>query len=260
MRTLNFAQFKRILQGVDLEYRIMGYSIAVERKVKFSGIHIPYDLSFFQCQFDQVEFESCRFSGNISIDNSSCKSLSFHDCQLQNINIKDSTVEELTLSNSSEIRALDVYNSKLNSVEIFDNPIFQEISLGCKNKIRNCSMSNVGALGTNAFQSNIYSCPEQFERFELKQISTDILHIGTFGDYAKLSLEGINSDYVVFENCKSDTSQIEIIDLKSRKAELGQIHFVNTAFDSDVFKINEIKPHFNTQIHHEFVDIKELVG
>ena len=154
---------------------------------------------------------------------------------------------------------MEVYNCELNQVEISNNPIFQEVSLGCKNKIRNCKISNLGGEETNAFQANVYLCPEQFEYFELKEVSTDILHIGTFGNYARMCLENINADYVVFENCKSDTSQIEIIDLKSRKADQGQIHFVNTTFDSDVFKMNEIKPHFETRIHHNTVDIKELV-
>ncbi|GEM_PF-5454647 len=259
MRTLNYAQFKRILTGIDLEYRITGFSLSLDRKAKFTDLHIPYDLNFFECQFQSLEFENCRFSGNITFDHSSCQSLEFNSCQLQNVVLKDAELDTLKLSDSSEVRKLDVYNSLINQVSLKSNPIFQEVALGCKNKIRKCSITDLGSPSVNSFQTTVYLCPEQFESFVLNSINTDVIHIGTFGNYSKLSLANIQADYVMFENCNSDTSQIEIIDLKANKFNQGEIHFINTAFDSDVFKINELKPHFKTQIHHTPVEVKTLL-
>ena len=259
MRSLNYAQFKRVLRGIDLEYRITGYSITLEKKVKFIGLHIPYDIGFFQCEFSIVEFENCRFSGNITLDNSDCKQLAFKGCQLQNVILKDSSLGSLTICNSSEIRKLDVYNCSVNEVVIEENPIFQEISLGCKNKIRNCFLRHSGSRRLNSFQTNVYICPEQFESFILQNLNTNVLHIGTFGNYSKLMLNDIHAEYVVFENCNGETSNVDIIDLKSGKSELGEMHLINTTIDSDVFDIKALQTQFNTKVHHKPVDVRELL-
>ena len=260
MRLLNYAQFKRLIRGVDLEYRITGYPISLEKKARFEDLHIPYDLNFFKCKFQSLEFKNCIFSGNVTLDHTVCQALQFTGCQLQNIILKDSTLDTLGVEDSREIRKLDVYNVEINTVKLENNPIFQELSLGCKNKIRKCWILDQGSTSINSFQTSVYLCPEQFESFVLKNISTDVLHIGTFGNYSKLSLANIQSDYVVFENCSTDTSSIEIFDLKSNKFNQGQIHFVNTAFDANVFKIKDLRPYFSTQIHHQKINIESLLA
>ena len=187
-------------------------------------------------------------------------SLSFKDCQLHNIAVKDSSLDSFKLESSNELINLEILNSELNLVEILDNHIFQEVSIGCKNKIRRCNISDLGSINTNSFQTTVYLCPEQFEKFKLSEVQTDIVHIGTFGTYAKLSLSNINADYIMFENCNSDTSQVDILGFKSLKTLKGQIHLVNTAFDVEVFKMNELEPYFETQIHYESVDLNELIN
>lgn len=260
MRTINLKQFLRILKGEDLEFRINAYPFKIERDVVLYNIHLPYDLSFTGCEFSNLTFKDCRFSGNLFFENSSLDSLHFIDCRLQNITIDKSEMHDLVVGQSQELRQLIIGKSYIDSISVINNPVYETIHLGCENNIRTFLMNKNGVSSENSFSTKIFICPERFESIFIEDATTDLLHIGTFGEYAHMTVKNVNADIVLIDQCSLELSQIVFENIRPLDKSSSAFHLVNTVFDQEIFGPSAFKNYKMTRIHHEQVDAEALIS
>ncbi len=260
MRKINANQFLKILKGEDLEFRISSFAFSLTQPVFVDGIHLPYDINFNDCDLNNLGFSNCRFSGHLSITNSTIKSLSFVGCQLHNLNILSSSISNLEVSNSSELKELIVKGSDINELIVDQNPIYESIHIGCENNVRDCFISNNGDIGVNSFSTKVFICPEKFENMVLSNLTTEALHIGNFGEYAKFTVKDVRAEVVLIENCSTELSKVRFENIRPLNASISALHFVNTTFDQDVFGEVAFKNYQVTKIHHQSVDVLSLMA
>lgn len=259
MRKINLKQFLRILKGEDLEFRITSFSFKIDRAVFIEDIHLPYDLDFSHCEFENVQFNNCHFSGDFQLNQSKSKSLSFHNCQLQNLTIVNSTLNSVEICDSRELRELIIRSSNITSIDVLRNPIYETLHLGCENNIRNCQLLDNGAPEKNSFATKVFICPEKFEIINIERVTSDLLHIGNFGQYAHMQIKDVNSEVVFIDNCSTELSKVSFVNVRPLDKETGAFHLVNTAFDQEVFDDSAFKNYKTTKIHHRSIDPSEVM-
>lgn len=259
MRNINLKQLLKIMKGEDLEFRISPFAFRLVEPATIRDAHLPYDLNFQNCHFENLTFENCRFSGNLEFNTSSTKALSFEACLLHNLEIECADIASLTIKNSFEFRALIVKDSNINELLLKENPIYETIHLGCGNNIRNCTLTNNGAPDKNSFSTKVFICPERFEVIKVKNMTTDILHIGTFGQYAQLSIADVNAEIVLIDGCSALLSKVSFENVMPLDEEASALHLVNTVFDREIFNAEAFKNYKVTKIHHEKVDFSTLI-
>ncbi len=260
MRKVNANQFLKILKGEDLEFRISAFSFSLTQPVTVDGIHLPYDVNFDGCDLNELDFSKCRFSGHLSITNSTIKSLSFLNCQHHNLSILSSSVGNLKVCHSSELRALIVKASHINELTVDQNPVYESIHIGCENNIRACLISNNGDIDVNSFSTKVFICPERFEKMVLSNLTTEALHIGNFGEYAKFTVKDVRAEVVLIDNCSTELSKVHFENIRPLNSSVSALHFVNTTFDQDVFGEGAFKDYQVTKIHHQSVDVSSLIA
>lgn len=260
MRKITKNQFLKILKGEDLEFRISPFKFTLSQKASINGIHCPYDLSFQGCDLGSLIFEGCRFSGNIMIDNSSIKSLTFDECQLHDIRINLSSIGSFSLAQSNELKQLIVKTSDINTLTITDNPIYEVIHIGCENNVRSCTISNNGDASRNSFSTRVFICPEKFEGIVINNLTTDALHIGTFGEYARFTVTDVRAEVVLIDGCSTELSKVSFKNVRPIDASASALHFINTTFDQEIFGDKAFKNYKSTKIHHQQVDVSALMS
>lgn len=260
MRSINLKQLLKIMKGEDLEFRISPFAFRLTESATIRDAHLPYDLNFQNCHFENLSFENCRFSGSLEFVASCTKALSFDTCLLHNLEIEEANIAHLSLRNSYELRALIIKDSNVNELHLEDNPIYETIHLGCGNHIRNCTITNNGAPDRNSFSTKVFICPERFEGIKIKNLTTDILHIGTFGQYAQLSVTDVNAEMVLIDGCSPLLSKVSFENVTPLDEEASALHLVNTVFDQVIFNTNAFKNYKITKIHHEKVDVSTLMA
>ncbi len=259
MRKINSKQFLRILKGEDLEFRINPYPFGVDRTVLVADVHLPYDLSFENCRFKNVIFKNCHFSGDFQMDNIFAKSFRLENCQLQNVSVSNSELNHFTIVGARELRELIIKNSDLNIIEVSENPIYETIHLGCGNNVRSCKLQKNGIAGKNSFTTKVFICPERFDDIEMSNSTTDLLHIGSFGQYAQMKIDNVSAEVVLIENCSSELSKVSFNEIKPLDKESSAFHLVNTTFDQEVFTHSIFQNYKTTKIHHNKVDLADLM-
>ncbi|MBO3700368.1 hypothetical protein [Roseivirga sp. E12] len=259
MRKINVKQFLKILKGEDLEFRISPFPFTLNQSIHVAGIHLPYDLDFKSCLFDDVVFTDCRFSGNIMMSETTVRSLSFDKCRLHDIEIVSSSMDHLTVGQSSELKELTVKSSDINSIVIENNPIYETIHIGCENNVRDCLISDNGEPEHNSFSTKVFICPEKFENITLNNLTTEALHIGTFGEYAKFTVKDVTAEVVLIDGCSAELSKVRFENVQPRDASVSALHFINTPFDPEVFGDGAFSNYKVTKIHHQNVDASSLL-
>lgn len=259
MRKINDRQFLKILRGEDLEFRISPFSFRLNEPVNVRGIHLPYDLEFTDCEFDCVVFNGCRFSGNIAFTKSSFKNLTFTECQLHDLNILATSIDCLEVKSSSELKELVIKASDINLLLIERNPIYETIHIGCENNVRVCRITENGDSRKNSFSTKVFICPERFESMSLSDLTTDAFHIGTFGEYARLTVKNVLAEVVLIDGCSSELSKVSFENIRPRDPSVSALHFIKTPFDRDVFSASSFNNYKVTKIHHQDVDADSLI-
>jgi len=259
MRKINVKQFLKILKGEDLEFRISPFPFKLSQPVHVSGIHLPYDLDLAKCIMDHVVFTDCRFSGSIKISKSKLRNLTFRDCRLHDVEVDSSSIGYFALEGSSELKELIIKASDIHKVIVEDNPIYETIHLGCENNIRDCRLSNNGEPEKNSFSTKVFICPEKFETMSLINLTTEALHIGTFGEYAKFTVKDVNAEVVLIDGCSAELSKVRFENVRPLDVSASALHFINTPFDPDVFGDNAFFDYKVTKIHHQNVDVSSLM-
>ena len=213
-RTLNTAQFQKILRGDDLEFRITQYSFQLSVFSFFEGITIPHDLNFKDCTFNELVFKNCKFQGDLSFRNTQLKALKFEGCQFKDVDITGCKIQEVSLSESSQVHKFHIGASFVNQLVINGNHVFEAIEVACENNIVNASIQDNGNSDLNSFRSTIYICPERFDNISLKNNTSEILHVGTIGQYSFFEIDNYNANLVLFSNCNSDSSNVHFQNLQ----------------------------------------------
>lgn len=260
MRIINLKQFLRILKGEDLEFRISPFPFKVERDVVLHNAHLPYDLNFVNCDLSSLTFKDCRFSGDLLFDNTRLDSLHFLGCRLQNIKIEGAQVHELVIDKSQELRQFTIQSSCVDSISVLNNPVYETIHLGCENSVRNFKMLKNGIPAENSFSTKVYICPERFEFISIEDATTDLLHIGTFGEYAKMVIKNVNAEVVLIDHCSPERSHVEFDNIKPLDKASSAFHLVNTVFDHTLYGKSAFGNYKMTRVHHHEVDASELIS
>lgn len=227
-RTLNTTQLERILKGDDLEFRITEFAIQHLETAVFEDLIIPFDLNFKQCSFGQFIFRHCQFYGKISFQNSTLKTLQFESCELKDIDISSSEVKDLKLLDSVQLQKFHVGASSVNSLTIERNQIFEAIEVACENNIVSAQISENGNSEQNSFKSTLYICPERFESMVLRNNTSEILHIGTIGQYSFFEIENYSANLVLFSNCNSENSKVILENLQPIDPFVASVCIVNS--------------------------------
>lgn len=227
-RTLNTTQLQRILKGDDLEFRITQYAIQYLGDATFEDLIIPYDLNFKHCSFGQLIFRNCKFYGKVSFQNSNLKSLQFVGCELKDVDINSSETKELRLLDSVQVQKFHVGASSVNHLIIERNPVFEAIEVACENSIVNAQISENGNSELNSFKSTLYICPERFESMVLRNNTSEILHIGTIGQYSSFEIENYNANLVLFSNCNGENSKVIFENLQPIDPFVASVCIVNS--------------------------------
>lgn len=259
MRNINLRQFLKIIKGEDLEYRISPFAFKLNESASVQDSHLPYDLNFRTCEFESLTFKNCRFSGNLDFINSSTKNLSFDACLLHNLEVLDSDIASLSIKKSHEFRAIVIKDSNINELELEDNPIYETIHLGCGNNIRSCIIADNGISDRNSFSTKVFICPERFEVMKVNKLTTDILHIGTFGQYARLSVVDVKAEMVLIDGCSPELSKVRFENVMPLDKEASALHLVNTVFDREIFSHTAFLNYKITKVHHQKVDVSKLI-
>lgn len=259
MRKINKKQFLKILKGEDLEFRISPFPFRLSQSVHIAGIHLPYNLDFKDCIMDHVVFSDCRFSGNIMINDARLKSLGFMACRLHDVAIDSCSIGSFTLEKSSELKELILKSSDIHKVLIDSNPIYETIHIGCENNVRDCQLSNNGEPEQNSFSTKVFICPEKFENIDLYNLTTEALHIGTFGEYAKFSVKDVNAEVVLIDGCSAELSKVQFENVRPLDVSVSALHFINSPFDPEVFGDTAFGDYKVTKIHHQNVDVAALM-
>jgi len=260
MRRINRKQFLKIIKGEDLEFRISPFAFWLIESVVIDNTHLPYDLIFENSKFENLSFVNCHFSGDILIDNSKSKSLTFDTCQLHSLEIKNADVTSLEIKNAYEINGLIINDSAIDKLHLVDNPIYELIHLGCGNSIKNCILMNNGDSAKNSFSTKLFMCPERFDSIQVENITTDLLHIGTFGQYAHLSITDSNAEVVLIEECSPGLSKVNFENIQPLDKEASAIHLINTVFDQELFGQHAFNNYKVTKMHHSPVDLTQLIA
>ncbi|MFY0593773.1 hypothetical protein [Roseivirga sp.] len=259
MRRLNRKQFLKVIKGEDLEFRINSFSFKLHESVVISDVHLPYDLTLESCKLENLTFINCRFSGDLEIQSSKLESLKFESCQLHSLAINKSDISSIIVKNSTELNSLRIGDNDINKIEITDNPIYELIHLGCGNNIKECNLWNNGDPSKNSFSTKLFLCPERFDSIQVDQMTIDLLHIGTFGEYAHFSLANLKVDIILIEGCSPDLSKVSFKNIEPIDKSGGAIHLVNTAYDQDLFG-DAFKAYKDTKIHHDLAEILSLLA
>lgn len=213
-RTLNTTQFQRILKGEDLEFRITQYSLQLSVYSSFEDLTIPYDLNFKDCSFTDLVFRNCKFQGDVNFKECQIRGLKFEGCQFRDVDITGCKVSEVSLLESSEVHKFHIGASSINQLFVERNHIFEAIEVACENNIVNAVIHDNGNSDLNSFKSTIYICPERFDNISLKNNTSEILHVGTIGQYAFFEIDNYNANLVLFSNCNSDSSNVRFQNLQ----------------------------------------------
>lgn len=259
MRKINAKQFLKILKGEDLEFRISPFPFSLNEPACVREIHLPYDLNFSHCEFENVVFHRCRFSGNIAFVKSSIENLNLSECHLHNLNIETSSIDSFEIKASSELKELIIKASDINSILIDCNPIYETIHIGCENNVRDCHISKNGDSEKNSFLTKVFICPERFESMSLTDLITDALHIGTFGEYAKLIVKNVLAEVVLIDGCSTELSKVSFENVQPLDPSVSALHFINTTFDQVVFGDSAFKNYQEIKLHHQSVDVSSLL-
>ena len=260
MRNINLRQFLKIIKGEDLEFRISPFAFKLNEPAVIQDSHLPYDLNFQTCQFESITFKNCRFSGNLEFVCSNTKNLSFDACLLHNLEVMNTDISSFSIKNSHELREIIIKDSNIDELELEKNPIYETIHLGCGNNIRSCIITNNGVSDENSFSTKLFICPERFEVIKIKNITTDILHIGTFGQYSKLNVDDVKAEMVLIDGCSAELSNVSFKNVMPLDAEASALHLVNTVFDQEIFNASAFQNYKTTKVHHQKVDVSALIA
>ncbi|OEK06319.1 pentapeptide repeat-containing protein [Roseivirga misakiensis] len=258
MRRINQKQFLRIIKGEDLEFRISPFPFKLNEPLIIREAHLPYDLFFQDCKLDSLKFINCKFSGDLKLERTQIKSMTFESCQLHDFKINETDISSLEIKNGCEFKSLAIGDSAIDKIEVTDNPIYELIHLGCGNSIKTCYLLNNGDVSRNSFSTKVFLCPERFDFIEIDGVITDLLHVGTFGEYAQLKFKDIHAEIVLIEGCNSDLSKVNFENISPLDKEASALHFVNTAYDQELFGEKAFRDYSLTKIHHDTVNIEEL--
>lgn len=259
MRKIKTKQFLRILKGDDLEFRISPFAFSLDEPVSVSGLHLPNDLSFEDCDFNEVTLTNCEFSGDISIKNSSIRALTFRACKLRDVRISSTSIGDLGLHHSIHLKHLIIKACNINSIMVMSNPTFMTIHIGCENSLRDCVISNNGTAKEEFGYCNVFICPERFESMLLDNTTTDTLHIGTFGKFASFTVKSVRAEIVLIDGCSVDSSDVLFENVQPLEAERSALHFINTTFDQQLFGDKAFQNYSLIKNHRESVDIEALI-
>lgn len=260
MRNINLRQFLKIIKGEDLEFRISPFAFKLNEPVLVKDSHLPYDLNFRACHFEKLTFKNCRFSGNLEFIDSNIETLSFDSCLLHNLEATGVDIGHISIENSNEFRSLIIKDSNVNDLILLNNPIYETIHLGCGNNIRTCTLEKNGVSEVNSFSTKVFICPERFEVMRIKNLTTDILHVGTFGQYARLNIADVNAECVLIDGCSFSTSKVSFKNIQPRDKEASAFHLINTVFDQEIFGEKAFRNYKVTKTHHQKVDVSTLVN
>jgi len=228
IRTLNTTQLQRILKGEDLEFRITEFAIQHHATGLFEGLVIPYDLNFKECAFGELIFKNCKFHGNISFRSCTLKSLKFEECQLRDVEVDASATKELQMSDSVQLHKFHVGASSINNLNIERNHVFEAIEVACQNSIVSAHICDNGNSELNSFKSTLYICPERFDSMVLRNNTSEILHIGTIGQYSSFEVENYNANLVLFSNCNSDNAKVVFENIQPIDPFVASVCIVNS--------------------------------
>lgn len=228
VRPINHKQLLRILKGEDLEFRITNYPVTVSGTLKLEDLTFPHDLAFKESNFEALEFKNCRFLGKLSLRNSDLKVLKFESCEFSDLEIDKSHIKELTLNDSTKLHKFNLGASSVNNLEIKRNSQFQAIEVACENNIMSAFIEDNGNGVTNSFKSTIYICPERFDNMVLKNNISEILHIGTIGQYSSFEIDNHSSNLVLFSNCNGANSKVNFKNLQPLDPFLASVCIVNS--------------------------------
>ncbi len=228
MRLISSKQFFRILKGEDLEFRILQYPIKLGVKLVFEDLVLPHDINFNQSSFDELVFKNCRFLGDLSFHDSKMNQLSFEGCDFKNLIIKASEISSLEVSRTIHVHSIQILASAINELVIQENPVFESIEMGCENNIMSAVIQNNGDVLRNSFKSTIFICPERFDSIILKDNTSEILHIGTIGEYAHFEVDNFQANLLLFSNCNGLSSIVNFERLMPIDSELASVCIVNS--------------------------------
>ena len=227
MRLITSKQLFKIFQGEDLEFRITEYALKFQDSAKFEGLIFPHDLNFKDSFLGEISFKNCKFLGDITIKNSTVSQLNFEGCQFKNVIIKGSQLDQVSLKSAKQLQKFHIGSSSLNNANIEGNKTFEALELGCENHI--ISANIVGNGNFKNRQSTIYICPEKFESMVLKNNVSEVLHIGTIGEYASFEIDNYAANLFLFSNCTSTSSQVSFKDMLPKDPSNGSVCIVNSA-------------------------------
>ena len=228
LRSTGYKQLIRILKGEDLEFRITQYAIKVSGVVVLEDMVFPHALTFRNCQFDQVEFRNCKFLGDISFKGSRLNRLTFSGCQLKDVDVEKCHTQKISLVNSVQVQKFHIGASDINHIEITGNPAFEAFEVACENNILTALIENNGQSSKNSFKSTIYICPERFDQMTLKNNRSEILHVGTIGQFSSFEIDGYNANLVLFSNCNGNNANVHFQGLQPIDVDSASVCIVNS--------------------------------
>lgn len=228
LRPVNHKQLTRIFKGEDLEFRITHYPVKVSGTVEFDNLTFPFDLKFNNSHFDSVIFRNCRFQGDLSLNNSTLQELTFEGCIFKDVEVEESKIQNLKLSESLQMQKFSIGGSSINTLLIERNEIFEAIEVACENNIVSAHIEGNGNSTQNSFKSTIYICPERFDSMVLKNNISEILHVGTIGEYSSFEIENYNANLVLFSNCNGTSSKVRFQNLQPIDPFIASVCIVNS--------------------------------
>lgn len=229
MRPITSKQLLRVFQGQDLEFRITEYPVKCLSAISYEGLVFPHNLNFKDSLFGHLNFVNCKFLGDINFNGSTVEELQFEGCQLKNIEIRSSNVKNLTINHSTQLQKIHVGSSSINTINIEGNKYFEAIELGCENHMVAAYIAENGNSELNSFKSTIYICPERFESIKMKNNTSEILHIGTIGEYASFEIVNYNANLVLFSNCNSNSTKVKFRKMKPIDPNTVSVCIVNSS-------------------------------
>lgn len=228
LRTVNTKQLQRIFRGEDLEFRITEYPVKFDGALILEDLLLPCDLKFNDSDLGHLVFKNCRFLGNISFNHSQMNLLSFEGCEFRDVDINECEIHELNLHDSTLVRRFHVGGSAINSLNVERNPIFEAIEVACENNILQACINDNGHSEQNSFKSTIYLCPERFDSMVLKNNISEILHIGTIGQYSSFEIDSYCANLFLFSNCNSNDSKVNFQNLQPLDPSAASVCIVNS--------------------------------
>ncbi|WP_422355980.1 hypothetical protein [Roseivirga pacifica] len=239
-RLLNSKQVKDIFKGKDLEFRIVPYEFKIGATVSLKDQHVPKPLTFENCYFKELIFDGTRASASLRFVNCRIDRFSLINSQLHSVEFEHCRLGELEVTGSQEFYEFRLNSSKCDSLKVTDNPIYKRIHIGCGSFIKKGVVTSNGSIGKNSFESEIFFCPECFNEMLITDNCSEILEVGTFGEYANLRIERNKANMVVFSNCDPKYSVVSIEHIEPFKKENSSIEVVNSEVLDSILKPTDL--------------------